>query len=317
MLSYHMGWTDQHGSPEDTQSPIHLPAILALTTCEQISGNFRQALPVAAALELMHNFTTVHGDVQDGGNTSQTRPSIWWVWGPSQAINAGDGLHALARSAIMRLTENSLDSAVTLKAIKSLDEACLSFCEGQFMDLTFQDQLLITEGDYLSMIEKKSGALPACGGSLGAICAGANDTYTYQMAIFGQNLGMASQLIQDINELWGQKGNGMTPSNLIQKKKSLPLIYAFDNSSISIKRELGNIYMKRVLEPEDSSRVIEILNDSGAKDYSDARVKTLITDCLTSLQKADIPAGDLVKFESLLEIATTQTLFNVDDTVLD
>ena len=187
MLSYHMGWTDQHGSPENTQRAIHLPAILALTTCEQISGNFIQALPVAAALELMHNFTTVHGDVQDGGNTSQTRPSIWWVWGPSQAINAGDGLHALARSAIMRLTENSLDSAVTLKAIKSLDEACLSFCEGQFMDLTFQDQLLITEGDYLSMIEKKSGALPACGGSLGAICAGANDTYTYQMAIFGQN----------------------------------------------------------------------------------------------------------------------------------
>ena len=317
MLSYHMGWTDQHGSAENTQRAIHLPAILALTTCEQISGNFRQALPVAAALELMHNFTTVHGDVQDGGNTSQTRPSIWWVWGPSQAINAGDGLHALARSAIMRLTENSLDSDVILQAIKSLDEACLSFCEGQYMDLTFQDQLLITEGDYLSMIGKKSGALPACGGSLGAICAGASETFIYEMAIFGQNLGMASQLIQDINELWGPKGNGMTPSNLIQKKKSLPLIYAFENSSIAVKRELGNIYMKRVLEPEDSSRVIEILNDSGAKDYSESRVNTLISDCLTSLRKVSIPGGDFAEFESLLEIATTQRLFNVDDTVLD
>ena len=94
MLSYHMGWTDQHGSPEDNQSHIHLPAILALTTCEQISGDFKQALPVAAALELMHNFTAVHGDVQNGGSESQTRPSIWWVWGPSQAIYAGDGLHA-------------------------------------------------------------------------------------------------------------------------------------------------------------------------------------------------------------------------------
>ena len=151
----------------------------------------------------MHNFTTVHGDVQDGGNTSQTRPSIWWVWGPSQAINAGDGLHALARSAIMRLTENSLDSDVILQAIKSLDEACLSFCEGQYMDLTFQDQLLITESDYLSMIGKKSGALPGCGGRLGAICPGASETFIYEMAIFGQNLGMSSQLIQYIDELWG------------------------------------------------------------------------------------------------------------------
>ena len=91
MLSYHMGWTDQHGSAENTQRAIHLPAILALTTCEQISGNFRQALPVAAALELMHNFTTVHGDVQNGGMESQTRPRIWWDWEQSKEINAGDG----------------------------------------------------------------------------------------------------------------------------------------------------------------------------------------------------------------------------------
>ena len=222
MLSYHMGWTDQHGSPEDNQSRIHLPAVLALSTCEQIYGDFRQALPVAAALELMHNFTAVHGDVQNSGIESQTRPSIWWVWGPSQAINAGDGLHALARAAIMRLSEKRLDPDVTLQAIKELDEACLSFCEGQYMDLTFQDQLLVTEAGYLSMIGKKSGALPACGGSLGAICAGADGPFIHQISIFGQNLGMASQLIQDMNELWGPNGNGMTASNLIQKKKSLP-----------------------------------------------------------------------------------------------
>ena len=167
------------------------------------------------------------------------------------------------------------------------------------------------------MIGKKSGALPACGGSLGAICADASETFIYEMAIFGQNLGMASQLIQDIDELWGPNGNGMTPSNLIQKKKSLPLIYAFENSSIAVKRELGNIYMKRVLEPEDSSRVIEILNDSGAKDYSEDRAKALISECLTSLHTLDIPGDKLTVFESLLQIATTPTYFNFGDTVPD
>ena len=317
MLGYHMGWTDQHGSPEDNQNHIHLPSILALTTCELFSGDFSQALPVAAALELIHHFTEVHGDVQNGGNESQTRPSIWWIWGPSQAINAGDGLHALARAAIMRLSEKSLDPDATLHAIKALDEACLSFCEGQYMDLTFQDQLLVTEEDYLSMIRKKSGALPACGGRLGAICAGANERYIQEMQNFGQNLGMASQLIQDMNELWGPKGNGMTASNLIQKKKSLPLIYAFEHSTIAIKRELGDIYMKRVLDPADSSRVIEILNDSGAKYYSEARAKTLISECLDSLQSVGIRGDNLNEFESLLEISTHQPLFNINDTVLD
>ena len=109
-------------------------------------------------------------------------------WGPSQAINAGDGLHALARSAIMRLSETTLNTDVTLQAIKSLDEACLSFCEGQYMDLTFQDQLLVTEGDYFSMVGKKSGALPACGGTLGAMCAGADQPFISQRKNFGQNL---------------------------------------------------------------------------------------------------------------------------------
>ena len=207
----------------------------------------------------------------------------------------------------MRLSDNGLDPTVTLQAIKSLDEACLSYCEGQYMDLTFQDQLLVTESNYISMIEKKSGALPACGGSVGAICAGADETFISQMRNFGQNLGMASKLLQDTNELWGPQGDGMTPSNLVQKQKSLPLIYAFENSSLAIKRELGNIYMKRVLEPEDSSRVIEILNDSGAKDYSEARAKTLISECITSLQTLDIARDDLNDFKSLIETATTQT----------
>ena len=149
------------------------------------------------------------------------------------------------------------------------------------------------------------------------MCAGADQTFISQIKNFGQNLGTASKLIQDTNELWGAIGNGFTFSNLFEKKKSLPLIYAFENSSVSIKLERGNIYMKRVLEPEDSLRVIEILNDSGAKDYSEARAKTLISECLTSLQILEISRVDLTDFKSLLEIATTQTLFNGDDTVLN
>ena len=310
MLSYHMGWKDQHGSPEDNPGYGHMPAILALATCEHILGDFSPALPVAAALELMHNFTTVHGDVQNGGVVSHDRPSIWWVWGPSQAINAGDGLHALARTTIMRLSEKNLQPEIILQAIKLLDEACLSFCEGQYMELSFQDQLLVTETEYLSMIQKKSGALPGCGGGLGALSAGADDTFITQITIFGEKLGMASHLIKDIEELWGPQGDGMTPSNIIQKKKNLPLIYAFEHSSLSVKRELGNIYMKRVLEPDDTLKVMELLNESTAKDYTENLVKVLVSESLAAMQNINILGDDLEAFESLIQIETNPTFIN-------
>jgi len=310
MLSYHMGWKDQHGAPEDNPSDAHLPALLALATCEHILEDFKPALPVAAALELIHSFTTVHGDVQNGGDESPDRPSIWWVWGPSQAINAGDGLHALARTAIMRLSEDNLQPDLTLQAIKVLDEACLSFCEGQYMELSFQDQLLVTETEYLSMIQKKSGALPGCGGGLGTLSAGADQTFITQFTIFGEKLGMASQLTKDIKELWGPQGDGMTPSNIIQKKKSLPLIYAFEHSNLSVKRELGNIYMKRVLEPADTLKVIELLNESAAKDYTEDLIKVLISESLSALRSINILGDDLRPFESLIQIETNQTFTN-------
>ena len=75
--------------------------------------------------------------------------------------------------------------------------------------------------------------------------------------------------------------------------------------------------MKRVLEPEDSARVIEILNESGAKAYSEARAKNIMAEALSSLESIDISEDCLAEFESLLKIATTQPFFNVDDTVLE
>jgi geranylgeranyl diphosphate synthase type I len=134
---------------------------LALLVCEALGGDFHPALPVAAAVELVYNFTLVHGEVQAGRVDAQDRPSIWWVWGPAQAINAGDGLHALGRAAIMRLSQRNVPADRVLKAVETLDRACLALCEGQFQDLTFRDQLMVTTHDYYDMIQRKSGALAA------------------------------------------------------------------------------------------------------------------------------------------------------------
>ena len=204
-------------------------------------------MPAAAGIELVYNFTLVHGDVQSGRPDAVDRPSIWWVWGPAQAINAGDGLHALGRTTTMRLAQRGVPPQQVLQAVQSLDRACLVLCEGQYMDLEFQDRILVTADNYLDMVSRKTGALTGCSAEAGALAAGSGRDCCARFRDFGATLGMAWQISRDVQDLWGRQGDAMTASNVLQKKKSLPLIHALETAPVATKRELGNIYLKRVL----------------------------------------------------------------------
>ena len=288
VLRYHLGWADQRGQPEDIPSVPHLQSLLALVCCEAFSGDFQPALPAAAGVELVHNFTLVHSDVQSGRVEEQDRPSIWWVWGPAQAINAGDGLHALGRTTIMRLAQRGVPADRVLRAVELLDRACLTLCEGQFMDLKFQDQLLVTSSAYYDMIGRKTGALAGCAAELGALAGGRDEAVCLQARAAGSRLGMAWQIGQDISDFWGRRGDGMTASNVLNKKKSLPLILAMETAELAVKRELGDIYAKRVLQPEDVSRVIAILDQAQARQNSEDKARELVEEAQAVLADAGL-----------------------------
>ena len=278
LLRYHLGWVDERGNPsESAPTPLHYCGVLVLAAADAVAGDHRLAVPAAAAVELAYNFVLVHNDVQAGRiDQSGDRPSIWWVWGPSQAINAGDGLHALARFVLMRLSEAGAPAGTVLTALRSLDQACLTLCEGQYMDLTYQDQLMVSEADYLDMVSRKSGALSGCAAQLGALAAGADERATEALRRWGEMLGMAMQIRDDVADVWGRAGDGLTPANVLNKKKSLPLIHALQNSPTPAKRELGNIYMKRVLEPDDLPRIVAILDDAGSRQYADEKISQIL-----------------------------------------
>lgn len=282
ILRYHLGWVDQHGSPESGSSPLHFQGAMALVCCEALGVDYRQALPAAAGVELVHHFTLVHGEVQVGRTDSVDRPGIWWVWGPAQAINAGDGLHALGRTTIMRLTQRGTPPERVLRAVRSLDAACLRLCEGQYMDLEFQDQLMVTDAAYINMVNRKTGSLTGSAAEAGAVAAGADDAQCDAMQDFGTKLGSAWQISRDVGDLWGDRGDGMTASNVIAKKKSLPVIHALEHGSLSAKRELGSIYMKRVLEPADAARLVAILDETGARASAESRVALMVEEALAA-----------------------------------
>ena len=284
LLRYHLGWTDQQGLPVDNPRTLYFPPMLALLSCEALSGDFRPALPVAAGVELVYNFTLVHGDVQAGRPEAQDRPSIWWVWGPAQAINAGDGLHALGRTTIMRLAQSGVAPDRVLRAVECLDRACLSLCEGQYMDLEFQDRLMVTSAAYFDMISRKIGALTGCSAESGALAARADDSACARFLEMGSKMGMAWQVSRDVADLWGNEGDSMSASSVLNKKKSFPIIHALENSDVATKRELGAIYMHRVLQPEDVSKLVEILDQVDARRFALEKAQELLDQAMEAVE---------------------------------
>ena len=303
LLRYHLGWVDQHGQPQGGGPLLHFQGAVALVCCEGLNADFRQALPVAAGVELVHNFTLVHGEVQIGRAESVDRPGIWWVWGPAQAINAGDGLHALGRTTIMRLSQRGTSPERVLRAVRSLDQACLLLCEGQYMDLEFQDQMMVTESAYMNMINRKAGGLTGCAAESGALAAGADDAQCAALHELGVKLGAAWQIARDIGGLWGERGDGITASNIIAKKKSLPIIHALEHGNLAAKRELGTFYMKRVMEPEDASRLVAILDETGARDAAEDRARHLAEDGLSAAAAVAVPPDGMNLLRELAEWA--------------
>ena len=294
MLRYHLGWIDQQGLAQDTPVSLSFQPTVALAVCDALSGGVDPALPAAAGVELVRNFTLIHADVQSARMESPDRPSVWWVWGPAQAINAGDGLHALGRTTIMRLAQRGVPAERVLRSVQSMDRACLSLCEGQYMELDFQDRQLVTADAYYDMISRRSGSLTGCSAELGALAVGIDGTGEPAYAAFtemGRLLGMAWQITRDVAETWGRHGDGMTSSNALNKKKSLPLIHAMETCPVAAKRELANIYVKRVLENSDLSRIIEILDEAGSREFAESKARELADRAMASLESAGESTG--------------------------
>src|SRR5919201_4214396 len=133
MMRYHLGLDVGRGP-----SGKRLRPVLCALVFEAITGDARQVLPAAAAIELLHNFTLIHDDIEDQDPARHHRPTVWSVWGVPQAINAGDGMYAASRLAVQRLRDRGFPAERILDFAYVLDVACVRVCEGQFLDISFE-----------------------------------------------------------------------------------------------------------------------------------------------------------------------------------
>ena len=301
MLRYHMGWQDEHGHPCSKESGKFIRSTLCLLSCQAVGGDASQVMPAAAAVELIHNFSLIHDDIEDASYERHHRPTVWKLWGQSQAINAGDAMFTLAYLALLKLKEKGIDDEKIGGSTEMLSLACLELCEGQYLDVEYENHLDITIEDYLDMVAKKTAALLAASASLGAYLGNDASKLVDSFYLFGKELGVAFQIYDDILGIWGvEESTGKSAGDISQRKKTLPVVYGLQSSDGGAKRRLERFYSERSIEGEDVIEVMKILDRLGAKDYAENLAEQYYGKALAQLEATGL---DTSRQAPLKEIA--------------
>lgn len=181
-LHYHLGWVDEHFYPSNSRKCKRLRSVLCMLVCEACGGDWLKAIPAAAAVELTHNFSLIHDDIEDGDSIRRNRPTLWILWGMPHALNAGDTLFTLARLALQRLDEKGISANAILNDVRIFDLACLKLTEGQFMDIDFEARGNVSIEEYLFMVEGKTATLMSLACELGSLVAGENPDRVFSVS---------------------------------------------------------------------------------------------------------------------------------------
>lgn len=277
MLAYHLGLDDQEGPRGKRLRPL-----LGLLAFKSLGGDYRRTLPAAAAVELGHNFSLVHDDIEDSDRERRHRPTLWAMWGVPLAINAGDALFALSRLALYRLMEDEeYEPQKLLDMMRVYDETCLALCEGQYLDISFERRTDVTVDEYMEMIAKKTAALIGASIETGAMMASDDPAVVAAYRRFGYDLGIAFQIADDLKgSFWASSESGKAAAGDIRKrKKTFPVVWALQHADADDVARLIAIYQPQILatdgsgpsiadapiSSEEVDEVLEILERCGAR----------------------------------------------------
>lgn len=294
MLAYHLGWSGD-GSGKEARGKRIRP-LLVLLTSAACGADWKIAIPAAAAVELVHNFSLVHDDIQDNSSKRRGRDTVWVKWGIPQGINAGDSLFVLSNLAILDLV-SGLPPEMVVAAAKILHDTCLDLTRGQFLDMSYEERNDLTVEDYWLMVSYKTAALLASCCALGAIISRVDVSTQESYRDFGHYLGLAFQVQDDYLGIWGnwlQTGKS-AEADLISKKKSLPVLFGLGK-----KGQFAQRWDKGPIDPEDVVWLADQLAAEGGRLYTQETADQMTDMALAALRTAE-PKGDAG--DALFELA--------------
>lgn len=306
MFRYHLGWTDKNFVEVKSDVGKRLRPLLCLLTCQAAGGDWRRALPVAAAIELVHNFSLIHDDIEDHGDERRGRATVWKVWGLAQGLNAGDGMFVLARLALGRMARRGLSVEKWAAVSSEFDAATLALCQGQFLDLSFEARLDVTVAEYLPMIRNKTAALISAAARLGAMIATEDHARIVTFSHFGENVGMALQITDDILGIWGDPSvtGKSAASDILSKKKSLPAIIGLNDPKHG--ETLRAIYSQAHLTQDDVARVRELLDAVGAREQAQRAADEYRAAALATLDQTKIKNRAMDRLREMVDVMTNR-----------
>jgi geranylgeranyl diphosphate synthase, type I len=292
MLRHHFGWGESRGESGGKR----VRALLTLLTCASAGGDWAPALPAAVAVELIHNFSLLHDDIEDRSEFRRGRRTVWVEWGVPQAINTGDALFALSHLATYALQDSGVSPATCLDVRRILDDACLELTRGQHLDIAFESRETVSLEEYQRMIEGKTGALLAAATQAGAALGGADELRQRAYRSFGLHLGLAFQVQDDFLGIWGEsERTGKAPGDdLRTRKKSFPIAVGLSDSPEFRQRWSG--------QDRDEAAVramIRLLEQSGARARTEAAAESHTRHALEALAQAQPQSPAAEELESL------------------
>jgi geranylgeranyl diphosphate synthase type I len=296
VCGYHLGLCDAEGRPADAAGKGVRPELVLLTT-RAVGADPCTAVPAAVAVELLHNFSLVHDDVMDGDTRRRHRPTVWSVFGVSTAILAGDALLGLAEEVLAGARSPNVGVAV-----RALSATTRRLIAGQVADLAFEERDDVDLEECLRMEADKTGALLACACSLGPVLADAPAALATALADFGERVGVAFQLQDDLLGIWGEPAVTGKPvlSDLRARKKSAPVVAALTSGTAAGER-LGRLYAQpEALSEEELVQAAGLVEAAGGRNWA-LRRATAELDAALALLAERVPDPALA--EPLCDLA--------------
>ena len=235
---YFLGWIDENGKKSQSFGKAFRPSLMMLVN-ESLGGEKNNVLPLAMSIELFHNFSLIHDDIEDRDEIRRNRKTVWKIWGESKGIISGNSMHALASKSI-NLLPNKLDHKKIILR-KLISRTCLSVIEGQFLDISYENEFEINVENYLDMIQKKTGALIETSAILGSSLEKTSKKNISNFSLLGKLFGQIFQIKDDYLGIWGDKELGKpVGSDILKKKKSLPILHLIQSAEEDDKRMIEN-----------------------------------------------------------------------------
>lgn len=301
LLTYHMGYTA--GIVDPKLAGKRARPLLVLLTADAVGGSWQPAIPIAATIEILHNFSLIHDDIEDNSPTRRGRPTIWSMAGVPLAVNAGDTMFSLVFHSLARLPEQ-LPAPIRLQVWNLVAETCLALTKGQHLDISFETEVQVTVSDYLKMITGKTAALIAASTQAGALVAQADQQTQSHYREFGHTLGLAFQIQDDILGIWGNSDitGKSAATDLLARKKSLPILYGLEQKGKFSTLWQNPITLDNVAQAADQLRA------EGAFDYALQETHRYTEKARTALALGNPRPESAALLEELLKMLLNRNL---------